>query len=70
MKNRIVASKGLTLKEIQEAVMTLRKNERKPIWKLTREFPFIKRFYVFRLEDLKAGKSIDWKVRETLKLKK
>lgn len=31
--------------EIKEAIAILKKNEKKPVWRFTWEFPFLKRFY-------------------------
>ena len=61
------ATETLSAKEIRKAVEALKKNERKPIWRFTWEFPFLKQFYVVYPEDHMAGENIDWFVKQILK---
>lgn len=57
----------LSVSEIRQAVRTLRVNERKPQWRFTWEFPFLKKFWIIYPEDSAIGNSIDYYVKQLLK---
>ena len=56
----------LSVKEIKKYLSILKKNDRKPVWSLTWEFPFIKKFYVIYPEYKKIGKNIDYYVKKNI----
>jgi hypothetical protein len=50
--------KKLLRDEILFAISILKRYETKPVWRFTWEFPFIKKFYIFKPDDAKI--TIDW----------
>ena len=48
MKAKIKKEDTLSMADVVKAVKVLEKNKIKPVWRLTWEFPFLKRFFYIR----------------------